>query len=929
FSLPPERSADDGWELPLGLNPRINFSRSPRIARPPSQMRSRSARMLVAWADPQSPEFGALPHLTQELTGLRDALSGAKRRRLDTEFLPLASSDGLRRMLLAYRPTLLHFIGHGVNTATGGALVMHGAGPREGRLLYADELAEWVQEAGVSVVVLSACPAGGRAGALAAGLSESGTPAVIAMQLPWRDAAASHFTSALYNSLLAGTTIQIATRMAREAISTYGPDWGAPVLYLTREDGRLFDLMRGPGRSAPPPNNLPADDHQFVGRKRETARLKKLLLSKRTRLVTVTGMGGMGKSSLALHTARQLANRFPDGARLVDCRGGESREQLAAAILSVIDAPAREDRPEPALLEAAASRSMLLLLDGFEHSLRHADLLDTLLASAGSLKCLVTSRVALGLKRETQMALEPMPIDGSEVGAPLESAALFLETAKRVRPELNQTPANLELVRSLCAELHGLPLLIVLAASRLSAMSLSELLEQLRLRPLLVLRSAGEEDRHASVQRVIADSLLILPPASRRLLYEMSVFEGGCTLDAAESVCTADCSGHVLDGLQLLRNHSLLTLQENEQRTRYKVADPIREYLEEDPGYPPEPCRNRHAEYFARYALTSDAEFQRGDWLAGANHLWLEMANFRAAMAFAFHGGRHELVAAFAEALARMLFESGLWDDFTALALAADAASVALDLPKLRAQMLALRGALCLRKADNAGARRMWRARLALSRQIRDDGSVIDALCDLAQLAHLDGDPGAALKLMQSAAARAKRAADPRPMAQCLAVTAEFAISAGDPEPATTAAREACSLLQDFADCEAMIYTNRALGRALRLGRDYAESESALVEMLQVAHASHRTFDVSDALLELGKTYEQWFKLDLAHMAYTAAARMHRDLSCARRERTRVELERFERSIGGMAVSSPQDENSTLSWRRIAANILGTSEPTA
>ena len=335
-----------------------------------------------------------------------------------------------------------------------------------------------------------------------------------------------------------------------------------------------------------------------------------------------------GKTRLARYVAARTAGYFRGGAWLVECDALSTREELARAVCAVLGVDASAAGGESETIGAAVATSLgerdesgpvLLVLDCFEHlTERAAPFVDALLRAAPQIFCLVTSRVILGLPREFEYPLSPMaasvtpaeaaaaaegaqherrrhapaPVDatienerpGSESGlrATADGVALFMEAAVHVLPGFRPDRRERALVRRICDDLEGIPLALILAASRLRHLTLDELLTQVRAGRFEVLRRrAVGRDRHAALQEVIAGSFGLLPAESRHLLRRLCVFVGGFYYeDAWEVACDGPTKREALfEGLAQLRENSLLQVQRQEGRTRFKLLDTVREYV--------------------------------------------------------------------------------------------------------------------------------------------------------------------------------------------------------------------------------------------------------------------------------------------------------------------------------------------------------------
>ena len=365
-----------------------------------------------------------------------------------------------------------------------------------------------------------------------------------------------------------------------------------------------------------------------------------------SRLVTLIGVGGVGKSRLAVHVAYELRRAFPEGIWLVELAAVHDPAlvpRAAAAALGLLETSARE--PEASLTDYLAEASALIVLDNCEHVLDGAAQLVTLLLSATSrLRVLATSRAPLGMGAEHVWPVPPLslpPVPGRyTLGMPgqHEALALFEDRAAAVVPGFRLGPQNQETVARLCHRLDGVPLAIELAAVRLRVLSAEQILD--RLEDRFQLLTAGKRDgppRHQTLHAAVEWSFGLCSESERLLWARCSVFAGEFDLDAAESVCSGDglAAGDVLAGVAQLVDQSVL-LREGDagDRARYRLLETIRQFGAQRLASTGETelLRRRHRDYYLRLAEQSDADScgpRQDQWV---RRLQAERANFWAAL---------------------------------------------------------------------------------------------------------------------------------------------------------------------------------------------------------------------------------------------------------------------------------------------------------
>ncbi len=371
-------------------------------------------------------------------------------------------------------------------------------------------------------------------------------------------------------------------------------------------------------RSQPSRNRLPVQLTTFVGRERETAAVRRLLLRNDIRLVTLTGPGGVGKTRLSLHLADELIDSF-DGVFVIDLAPLTDPAAVADAIGQALGVGSVTPVSPIHLIEAIGQRSCLLLLDNFEHLLDAVPLVAELLRQCPLLNMLVTSRAALRISGEQEYPVPPLPVpdrDGSltiEQLAACESIQLFVDRASHVRHEFSLTESNVADIAGICARLEGLPLALELAAARSKSFPPQVLLRELQRAtdaPSLQLLEGGPRDvhaRHQTLRDTIGWSYNLLSEADQALFRRLSVFKGGCTREQAGAVCGAL---DVERGLDVLLDHSLLYLSEEAGgEPRFHMLETIAEFASEQLNAAGESAeyRQRHARYFLELVESTGA----------------------------------------------------------------------------------------------------------------------------------------------------------------------------------------------------------------------------------------------------------------------------------------------------------------------------------
>ncbi|WP_063047437.1 protein kinase domain-containing protein [Nocardia pseudovaccinii] len=390
--------------------------------------------------------------------------------------------------------------------------------------------------------------------------------------------------------------------------------------------------------------NLPLELTSFVDRRIQVAEVKNLLAG--SRLVTLTGIGGVGKSRLALRVARKVRRSFADGVWLVglgDLRDAALLVDVVAAALGLRNQAARP--VFEVLMGFLSSRNLLLVLDNCEHMIEAvAELTESLLRTCPEVRILATSREALGVGGESIFAVPPLGIPDPTDKPTLRAAArydavtLFGERAAAAVPGFEVTDDTKLTVARICARLDGLPLAIELAAARLRTMSTEQILSRLDDRYALLTRgSRSAPVRQQTLRWCIGWSYDLCTPVEQRLWDQLSVFAGSFELDAAEQVCGTDLTEvELLDALSALVDKSILIREETDGTVRFRMLETVQEYgreQAEDSGAYSEYVR-RHRDWCERLALAAEAEWIGPHQLTWVARLDRELPNLRKALEF-------------------------------------------------------------------------------------------------------------------------------------------------------------------------------------------------------------------------------------------------------------------------------------------------------
>ena len=595
-------------------------------------------------------------------------------------------------------------------------------------------------------------------------------------------------------------------------------------------------------------HNLPVQPTPLIGREHEVASVCGLLRRPEVCLVTLSGPGGVGKTRLALQVAAELVDQFADGVFLVPLAHVSNPKWVVSAITRTLSIREAGDQPLFTLLQnALKDKHLLLLLDNFEQVTTAAVQVAELLAVCPTLKVLVTSRVVLHVRAEHEFVVPPLTLPNLERLPDLialsqyEAVALFIERAQATKPDFQVTNANAPAVAAICARLDGLPLAIELAAARVKYFPPQTLLT--RLEQGLSVLSGGARDlpaRQQTLRGAIAWSYDLLSLEEQQLFRRLSVFVNGCTLEAAEQVCTAagPLAGDLLEGLMSLVDKSLLRQAEGtEGEPRFWMLHVLREYglevLAESQEM--EATRQAHAVYYMAWAEEVESQLRSSQqplWLA---RLESEHDNLRAALRWLRDQGAKEMTLRLSGALWYFWELSGHWSEGRSFLEQALAASEGVA-TAVRAKALTGASMLIGQQGDHQQAMALCEQSLALFRQLGDTPGIALSLYNLGWVTWLRGNATAARSLLEEALALCRKLDDTWGMRNSLQTLATIAVDWGEYMRARPLLEEALALCREAED-------KRGIANALLIwawmllwaGDDHVKAQSLLEECLALS----------------------------------------------------------------------------------------------
>jgi predicted ATPase/class 3 adenylate cyclase/Tfp pilus assembly protein PilF len=587
-------------------------------------------------------------------------------------------------------------------------------------------------------------------------------------------------------------------------------------------------------------NNLPLQPTPLIGREKEVAQVCDLLRREETRLLTLTGPGGIGKTRLALQAAADLLEDFRDGAFFAPLATQSEAELFFSAIAETLGVrEIGEQLLGESLKEHLREKRLLLLLDNFEQVLGAAPAVTELLAASPGLKVLATSRAPLGLYGEKEYAVPPLSVPDVrhlpdlKTLSQYEAVRLFIERAKSAKADFEVTNESAPVVAEICVRLDGLPLAIELAAARIKMLPPKALLERLSSRLKLLTGGARDlPERQRTLRGAIEWSHALLDEGERVLFARLAVFSGGRTLEAIEAICDAqgDLPVDAFEGVSSLLDKSLLRQEEGpESEPRFVMLETIHEYAREklEQSAEAEEIKRAHAEYFLTLAEEANPELKGPNQLKWLERLEAEHDNMRAALSWALEQAEAQLALRLGGALWWFWYLHGHYSEGRRWLEAALAVAGRVS-PSAQAMALAGVGALAMDQGDLDRVEEAGEEGLELLvHEPRDESEAKPYLhIGLGFVALSREDYSRATELFEESLALSREKQDAWGLAGSLMCLALVSYDRGDSERATELLEESMDLYREqgdkhgLADClinlGLVVYSQGDLGRAAK-----------------------------------------------------------------------------------------------------------------
>ena len=639
--------------------------------------------------------------------------------------------------------------------------------------------------------------------------------------------------------------------------------------------------------------NLPAQRTVFVGRERELAAVKDLLLRRDIRVVTLTGPGGIGKTRVALKAAEEVAGEFPGGVCFVPLAALSDAARIPSHLGQALG---MRESGQQITMESLKEflldvrQNLLVVFDNFEHLLSAAPVVAEMLGAASALKLLVTSRSPLHLYGEHEFPVPALAVPDVRAAKTAQeiagnpSVALFVKRAAAVKPNFELTDENAAAVAAICARLDGLPLAIELAAARIKLLSPAAM--QARLEKPLELLTGGARDlpeRQQTLRRTMDWSYGLLSPAEQALFRRVAVFEGGCSLEGMEAVCNAreDLGADLLEGMSSLVDKSLVQQVESSgSDSRYVLLETVREYGLDCLAASGEEreTRRAHAAYclvVAEECAASGTDSAKPECMA---LLDAEHSNCRAALEWLTKNGEADWGLRLGLAMFRF------WERREFLAEGRDCLDKLSKMPgaaartQIRERVLFAVGVLASDQGDYAAAESAMGESLEIARQLGDKQGAAISLNGMAVgMRHL-GDLAGARTRLEECLALWRECGDQTAVARTLSNLAGVVRMQGDFSRARELHEECRSIFRSLGNQEGVAWSLDHQGDVVRDQGDFATARALYEQGLELFRKLGSRWGIAGTLADLGNLARDQGDYPRADALYRQSLQVFREL---------------------------------------------------
>jgi non-specific serine/threonine protein kinase len=686
----------------------------------------------------------------------------------------------------------------------------------------------------------------------------------------------------------ANLSVQISAIRRALALVAGGEDW---IETLSRRGYRFVGPVREAAVRpfAPLPTdrkrtNLPESLTSFVGRERERAEIKQRLAT--TRLVTLTGIGGLGKTRLSQQVGAEMLDAHRDGVWFVNLAPLGDQALVPSALAQVLQVKETAGQPLlTALCDNLRTRETLLILDNCEHVLDGcARMTEALLRDTAQVTVLATSREALHLACEYAFPLSPLPLPDpradSKSIARSDAVQLFTERARQHRPRLDLEAQRARVVAEICVQLDGIPLALELAAARVAVLPVEEIQRLLTERFRLLTSGDRGLPRHQTLRAMLDWSYELLDDSERKLFARLSVFAGGWTLETASQVCSGApiTKDDVVYVLIRLIEQSLVVAEEDGDR--YRMLETVRQYARErlQESGEAEQWRERHLEYFLALAEKAKPGIegpQQREWL---NRLETEHDNLRSALTWATG----------ADAVSGMRLASACWRFWLIRGYAREGlgwlSAVLADAPaehtKDRARALSAAATMARATSDFSKARTLYEDALLIWRELDNRHGVAGALGNLGMVSYDQGDYTEAITRHEESLTIWRELGDQIGIARTLLALGNVVYSQGDERAAESLYERSLAIARELGDQRAIAILLHNLGMvAAYHRRDYQAAKSLYEEALALRRELGDRSGIASSLNNLGAVAFEQGDHPSSKALLTESLAMHRDLA--------------------------------------------------
>ncbi|HEY1437015.1 MAG TPA: tetratricopeptide repeat protein [Casimicrobiaceae bacterium] len=636
------------------------------------------------------------------------------------------------------------------------------------------------------------------------------------------------------------------------------------------------------------PNNLPAQMTPFIGREDAIRAVKKHLSDAKVRLLTLSGVGGTGKTRLALQAAADMADEFEHGVFLVLLAALSDPAQVLPTIATACAVREAAGRSlEEQLQDYLREKQMLLVLDNFEQVIDGAPQVAALLTAAPRLKVLVTSREVLHLSCERDYPVPPLSLPDPKRLPPLEHLAeyeaveLFIERAVAVKPGFTLTNESAPAVAEICHRLDGLPLAIELAAAHARVLPPQRMLVELSHR--LTFLKGGARDlpaRQKTLRGAIDWSHDLLTRDERKLFRRLGVFVGGCALEAIEAVCNIENDLSVLEIMESLIGKSLVNETETHGEPRFSMLETIREYAGErlNATGEVERVRERHRDYFLALAEEAEPKLIGAEQARWLQRLEDEHENLRAGLNWSLAEARAEGSLRLCGALQRFWWTRGHLAEGGEWCVRVLGKAGAEERTRERAMVLNAAGVLAFYQGDYPAARARHEEGLAIRRELGDRNGIAQSLANLGTVARYQGSFASARALHEESLAIRRELGSRGSIARSLNNLGNVALDQGDYPSARALHEEGLAIMRELGDRWSIATSLNNLGDVAYAQGDYPAARALYEEGLAIMRELGEPKSVANALNGLGLVVCQQGDFASARALYEESLVIRREL---------------------------------------------------